>query len=70
MFIISCNNEGIKELVENAENWSYSHRVGEFVTDSQRQKMINNAFWKLCDTPKSDKQTQERQKKYSETNKL
>jgi hypothetical protein len=66
-FIVSCNNDGIKELVENADNWSYSHRCGEFVTDNQRQKMINGTFWKLLDTPKADKATQERQAKYSKS---
>jgi hypothetical protein len=65
-FIVSCNNDGIKELVENADNWSYAHRRGEFVTDSQRDKMINSAFWKLCDTPKTDKDSEERQKFWSE----
>jgi hypothetical protein len=65
-FIVSCNNDGIKELVENADNWSYSHRCGEFVTDNKRQKMINGMFWKLCDTPKTDKDSKERQKFWSE----
>jgi hypothetical protein len=65
MFCISGNNEGIKELVENADNWSYSHRCGEFVSDKQRKQMINSAFWKLCDTPEADKATKERQKKYT-----
>ena len=67
MFMISCNNDGIKELVENADIWSYAHRRGEFVTDAQRDKMINSAFWKLCDTPKTDKDNEERQKFWSET---
>jgi len=66
MFCISGNNEGIKELVENADNWSYSHRCGECVTDNQRKKMINGTFWKLCDTPKSDKDAEERQKFWAE----
>jgi hypothetical protein len=62
-FIVSCNNDGIKELVQNADNWSYSFRVsnGE-LSDRDQQKLINNAFWKLLDTPKADKATQERQK--------
>ena len=66
MFCISCNNEGIKELVENADIWSYAHRRGEFVADAQRDKMINSAFWKLCDTPKTDKDSEERQKFWAE----
>ena len=65
MFIISCNNDGIKELIENADNWSYSHRIsnGE-LTDREQQKLINNAFWKLLDTPEADKATKERQQNY------
>jgi hypothetical protein len=69
MFVISCNNDGITELVRNADTWSYVHRCGEFITDKQRDQMINNAFWKLCDTPKADKASAERQHKYSENNK-
>ena len=66
MFIISGNNEGIREIVNNADNWSYSHRSGEFLTHKQRQKMINDMFQKLCDTPKADKETKERQKAWTE----
>lgn len=69
MFIISGNNEGIRELVNNADNWSYSHRSGEFLTDKQRQRMINDMFQKLCDTPKADKETKERQKAFEEVRK-
>jgi hypothetical protein len=67
MFCITCDNEGIAELVKNADIWSYVHRNGEFVTDKQRDEMINNAFWKLCDTPEADKRTAERQKKFSQS---
>lgn len=68
-FIVSSNNDGIKELVENADNWSYAHRRGEFLTDKQRETIINDMFWKLLDTPKADKATKERQTKYeSRTN--
>lgn len=67
MFVVSCNNDGIRELVENADNWSYSHRIsnGE-ASDREQQKYINNAFWKLCDTPQADKDSEERQKFWSE----
>lgn len=66
IFIISGNNDGIKELVNNADNWSYAHRSGEFLTDKQRQKMINNMFQKLCDTPKADEATKKRQEAFTE----
>jgi hypothetical protein len=64
-FIICCDNQGIAELIQNADNWSYSHRVGNGEpSDREQQRMINNAFWKLCDTPNADKATVERQKAY------
>ena len=66
-FVICCNNDGIAELVQNADNWSYSHRVGNGEpSDREQQKLINNAFWKLLDTPKTYKAIEEMQKKYSE----
>ena len=69
-FIVSCNNDGIKELVENADNWSYSFRIGNGEpSDREQQRMINNAFWKLLDTPKTYKAIEEMQKKYSEAHK-
>jgi hypothetical protein len=69
MCIISGNHGGITELVGNADNWSYSHRCGEFVTDKQRQKMINGAFWKLLETPNTDKETIIRQAAWEEMSK-
>jgi len=67
MFIVSCNNDGIAELVRNADVWSYAHRVGNGeLSDKQQQQAINNAFCKLLDTPKADKDAEERQKFWSE----
>jgi len=67
MFIISGNHGGIAELVENADDWSYSHRIGNGeLSDKKQQQVINNAFWKLCDTPKANKESQERQKAWME----
>ena len=69
-FIVSCNNDGIKELVENADNWGYSHRVGNGEpSDREQQRMINNAFWKLLDTPNADKASTERQKAWTKAQK-
>jgi hypothetical protein len=65
MCCVSGNHKCIAELVENADNWSYAHRCGNGeVSDRQQQQMINNAFWKLCDTPEADKATKERQQNY------
>lgn len=64
-FIISGNNTGIRELVKNADNWSYAHRRGEFFTDKKRNDAINSAFYKLLNTPEADKETEQRQTSYS-----
>jgi hypothetical protein len=68
MFVVSCNNDGIAELVRNADVWSYAHRVGNGeLSDKQQQQAINNAFCKLLDTPGADKASAERQRKYTES---
>ena len=69
MLVTSCDNEGISELVHNADMWSYAHRKGECVSDKTRNQMITSVFWKLCDTPEADKASAKRQRKYSENNK-
>ena len=64
------DNFGVKELVTNADIWSYAHRIsnGE-LSDEEQQQAINNAFWKLLDTPETDAITKERQRKYTEAQK-
>ena len=64
------DNFGVKELVTNADIWSYAHRIsnGE-LSDEDQQSHIDNAFWKLCDTPETDAITKERQRKYTEAQK-
>jgi hypothetical protein len=65
MFVICCDNDGVAELVRNADNWSYTHRCGNGeLSDRQQKQLINNAFWKLCDTPEADKKTKKRQELY------
>lgn len=65
-----ADNFGVKELVTNADNWSYAHRIsnGE-ISDDEQQAHIDNAFWKLLDTPETDAITKERQRKYTEAQK-
>ena len=64
------DNFGVKELVTNADIWSYAHRIsnGE-LSDEDQQQAIDNAFWKLLDTPETDAITKERQRKYTEAQK-
>jgi hypothetical protein len=67
MFVVCSDNDGVAELVQNADSWSYSHRVGNGeLSDSKQQQLINKAFWRLCDTPEADKKTKDRQKRYEE----
>lgn len=46
-YMESMDFNSIKELVENADKWS-------FLNKKKSQDMINEAFWKLCDTPRSN----------------
>lgn len=48
LMMIAGNNDGIRKLLENADNWSYSHRVsnGE-LSEKEQQTLINKAFWNL-----------------------
>jgi hypothetical protein len=65
-FVILVDNEGIKELVTNADNFSYAHRRGNGeLSDRQQQRLINSAFWKLCDTPETDRRIADRQRAYT-----
>jgi len=67
-FIICGENEGIRELVTNADAWSYAHRIGNGeYSDRKQQQAINNTFWKLLDTPSADENTRKRQKAFSNT---
>ena len=70
MFCIAGEHGGIAELVRNADLWSYAHRRGNGeLSDREQDNLINSKFWNLCDTPETDKATQERQKLWTENNK-
>ena len=50
MLVICGDNKGIKKLIENADYWSYMHRVGNgMMTEKEQQQCIDRAFWKLTD---------------------
>ena len=62
MCILCGNVNGVSELIENADRWSYSHRIGNGeLSDKKQQQLINNAFWKLCNTPNSTKNVSNKQ---------
>jgi len=47
MAIVCCDNERVKELVMNADSWSYAHRCGEGMSDEDRQEWIDEKTRKL-----------------------
>ena len=70
MCVMCCNDTGVRELVHNADMWSYAFRVGNGgLSERQQQRLITKALWKLCDTPESDKEVEERQRIYTEKKK-
>lgn len=65
MMLACCNNEGVKELINNANQWSYYHRTGNGeLTEKEQQQLINKAFWRLCETPSTDILNLKRQQQY------
>ena len=69
LMIVSGNGDGISELLDNADKWSYSFRNGNGeLTEEEQQKLIDKAFWNLSTTPKTDKLIAERQARYSKIN--
>lgn len=66
MGVTCVNNDMVRELVHNADRWSYAHRRGNGeLSDREQQQLINSAFWTLCDT-RTDQATVERKKEYAE----
>jgi exopolyphosphatase/pppGpp-phosphohydrolase len=48
MMLVSGSIKGVQKLIDNADSWSYSHRVGNGeLTEEQQQELINRAFWNL-----------------------
>lgn len=48
MMLIASNSKGVQKLIDHADSWSYSHRVGNGeITEEQQQELINRAFWNL-----------------------
>ena len=48
LMMIAGSNKGIKQLLANADNWSYAHRRGNGTySEKEQQEIINKTFWKL-----------------------
>lgn len=47
---VTLNSAAVKTLIDNACNWSYSHRIGNGeYTDEEQQLIVNKAFDKLTE---------------------
>ena len=50
LYIICGNNDGIRQLIQNADNWSYSFRQGNGeLSEEEQDQLIADKFWKLLD---------------------
>ena len=48
LMMVAGSNKGIKQLLENADSWSYAHRIGNGTySEKEQQEIINKTFWKL-----------------------
>lgn len=48
--IICGDNKGLQKLIDNADSWSYAHRVGNGeYSEKEQQQIINKNFWKLTE---------------------
>ena len=65
--VLPCCNWDLDSPIGNANDNSIDQIYNSEVNSNIRKKMINGTFWKLLDTPKADKATQERQAIYSKS---
>lgn len=48
LMMIAGSSKGIKQLLDNADSWSYAHRIGNGTySEKEQQEIINKAFWQL-----------------------
>ena len=48
MHMLCGDSAGIQKLLNNADSWSYAHRVGNGeLSERQQQKAVNKCFWNL-----------------------
>ena len=70
LYCTICDNDGIAELVKNADRWSYAHRQGNGEnSDAEQQRLIDWAFRTLCNTPETDSKIRKRQRAYAKAQK-
>lgn len=49
MYVTCCDNDKVRRLISNADNWSYAHRRGNGeLTEAQENANVECAFDRLC----------------------
>jgi hypothetical protein len=52
MYMLCGSNYAISMLLQNAEKWSYAHRMGNGeLSEEEVERNVNKQFWKLLDIP-------------------
>ena len=50
MTALCADNAKMGKLIQNADSWSYAHRVGNGeIEEIEQEKVIARKFWKLCE---------------------
>lgn len=53
LYCVCMNNDGIRQLIENADSWSYAHR--RELPEDEIDLIVNSYFWKLCEVNSAHK---------------
>lgn len=49
LYVMTCSNDKLGQLIKNASNWSYAHRVGNGgYSNEEQDEIVNKALLKLC----------------------
>jgi len=52
LYMLCGGNYAISMLLQNADNWSYAHRMGDGeLSEEEIERNINKSFWKLLNIP-------------------
>ena len=56
MYMLCGSNYAISMLLQNADAWSYAHRMGDGeLSEKEVEANVNSKFWKLLDIPDTKK---------------
>jgi len=61
-YCMASEADGIKELVCNADRWSYASRERTEDPNDETKRLMDWAFRTLCNTPETDRKIRRRQR--------